>query len=100
MGCFLSASTYQPSLLLATFSIYKKQANRQEVLHDKAFDTHTITVTEDFKIKIAASFYGYKDVPVIKQNFIDYDGKPLIEPRKFYPKAEFLQMHNEIFASK
>ncbi|SEP36758.1 HNH endonuclease [Mucilaginibacter sp. OK283] len=69
-------------------------------LHDKAFDKYMITVTEDFKIKIAASFYTYKDVSSIKQNFIDYDGKPLIEPRKFYPKTEFLRLHNEIFASK
>jgi putative restriction endonuclease len=69
-------------------------------LHDRAFDKHMITVTEDFKIKISPQFYTCKDVPSIKQNFIDYDGKPLIEPRKFYPKAEFLQMHNEIFASK
>jgi putative restriction endonuclease len=69
-------------------------------LHDKAFDKHMITVTEDFKIKISPKFYACKDVPSIKQNFVDYDGKPLIEPRKFYPKAEFLKLHNELFASK
>lgn len=67
-------------------------------LHDKAFDKHIITVTEDLKLKISPKFYLHQDVPSIKQNFIDYDGKSLIEPRKFYPKSEFLKLHNEIFA--
>jgi len=67
-------------------------------LHDKAFDRHLITITEDLKIKISSKFYKYKDVVSIKQNFIDYDGKSLIEPKKFYPDAEFLKMHNDKFA--
>lgn len=66
-------------------------------LHDRAFDKHIITITEDLKIKISAKFYAHQDVPSIKQNFIDYDGMSLIEPRKFYPKSEFLKLHNEIF---
>lgn len=65
-------------------------------LHDKAFDRHLITVTEDLKIKISARFYNYKDVLSIKQNFIDYDGKSLIAPKKFYPNAEFLRIHNDL----
>ena len=66
-------------------------------LHDKAFDRHLITVTEDLKIKISSRFYNHKDVLSIKQNFIDYDGKPIIAPKKFYPDAEFLKMHNGKF---
>jgi putative restriction endonuclease len=66
-------------------------------LHDKAFDRHLITVTEDLKIKISPKFYKYKDVLSIKQNFIDYDGKSLIAPKKFYPDAEFLRIHNDKF---
>jgi putative restriction endonuclease len=69
-------------------------------LHDKAFDKHMITVTEAFKIKISAKFYDQKEVCAIKQNFIDIDGQQIIEPKKFYPKAEFLKMHNDIFASR
>jgi putative restriction endonuclease len=66
-------------------------------LHDKAFDKHLITVTEDLKIKISTKFYQYKDVLSIKQNFIDYDGQALLPPKKFYPDTEFLRMHNDIF---
>jgi len=69
-------------------------------LHDKAFDKHLITVTEDLSIKISAKFYEHKDIVSIKQNFIDYDGKQLIEPKKFYPDVDFLKMHNDTFAAK
>jgi len=69
-------------------------------LHDKAFDKHLITVTEDLSIKISAKFYEHKDIVSIKQNFIDYDGKQLIEPKKFYPDVDFLKMHNDTFATK
>jgi len=68
-------------------------------LHDKAFDKHLITVTEDLTIKISQKFYQYKDVESINQNFIAYDGKQLIEPRKFFPDIEFLKIHNEIFTA-
>jgi putative restriction endonuclease len=68
-------------------------------LHDKAFDRHLITVTEDLKIKISSRFYSYGDVLSIKQNFIDFDGKDLIAPKKFYPEIEFLKIHNDRFAS-
>jgi putative restriction endonuclease len=66
-------------------------------LHDKAFDKNLITVTEDLKIKISSKFLKYRDVESIRQNFIDYDGKRLIEPKKFYPDIEFLKMHNDKF---
>jgi putative restriction endonuclease len=68
-------------------------------LHDKAFDRHLITITEDLKIKISPKFYKHKDILSIKQNFIDYDGKPLLPPKKFYPDVEFLRMHNDKFNS-
>lgn len=66
-------------------------------LHDKAFDKHLITITEDLKIKISNKFYKHKDVPSIKQNFIDYDGKSLLVPKKFYPNIEFLKIHNDSY---
>jgi len=67
------------------------------MLHDKAFDKHLITVTEELEIKISSRFYKHKEVPSIKQNFIDYNGRSLIAPKKFYPDATFLRMHNDRF---
>lgn len=68
-------------------------------LHDKAFDCGLITVTEDLKIKISSKFHAQKELLSIKQNFIDYEGKELIAPNKFYPDKNFLKTHNERFMS-
>jgi putative restriction endonuclease len=65
-------------------------------LHDKAFDKHLITVTEDLKIKISSRFYQHKDIESIRQNFINYDGKEIIAPKKFHP-SDFLKIHNDKF---
>jgi len=69
-------------------------------LHDRAFDQHLITVTEDLKIKISSKFYKHENVLSIKQNFIDFDGKDIIAPEKFDPDASFLKIHNDKFAKK
>ncbi|MGN6639797.1 MAG: HNH endonuclease [Mucilaginibacter sp.] len=69
-------------------------------LHDKAFDKHLITVTEDLKIKISPKFYKLKKNLSIEQNFIDIDGHEIIAPKKFYPDIEFLKMHNQKFEEK
>lgn len=69
-------------------------------LHDKAFDKHLITVTEDLKVKVSPKFYKHSAIQSIVQNFLDYDGRPLIEPKKFYPDIESLKIHNEKFDKK
>jgi len=69
-------------------------------LHDKAFDKHLITVTEDLKIKISSNFYKHANVLSIKQNFIDFDSQQIITPKKFEPDALFLKIHNEKFVKK
>lgn len=66
-------------------------------LHDKAFDCGLLTITEDLKIKISSTFLKSQDILSIKQNFIDYEGKSLIAPQKFFPDVEFLKVHNERF---
>lgn len=97
----------QPELIVASHILpwSKDKGNRLNPknglalnpLHDKAFDCGLITITTDLKIKVSSSFLKNQDVPSIKQNFIDYDGKPLIEPQKFFPDIEFIKVHNERF---
>lgn len=97
----------QPELIVASHILpwSKDKGNRLNPknglalnpLHDKAFDCGLITITTDLKIKVSSSFLKNQDVPSIKQNFIDYDGKPLIEPQKFFPDIEFIKIHNERF---
>lgn len=69
-------------------------------LHDRAFDKHLITITEDLKIKISPKFYKHPDIPSIKQSFLDYDGKSLTQPKKFYPDIDSLKIHNDKFDKK
>ena len=66
-------------------------------LHDKAFDKYLITITEELKIKISSKLYKHQGIPSIQQNFIDFDGKHILMPKKFDPDAEFLKYHNDKF---
>ncbi|MFD0766750.1 HNH endonuclease [Mucilaginibacter lutimaris] len=66
-------------------------------LHDKAFDRGLITITEDLKIKVASVLMNSTNIQSIRDNFIAYDGKSLIEPKKFFPDVEFLKIHNGRF---
>ncbi|MES2267877.1 MAG: HNH endonuclease [Bacteroidota bacterium] len=66
-------------------------------LHDKAFDRGLITITEDLKIKVASVLMNSANIQSIQDNFIAYDGKSLIEPKKFFPDVEFLKIHNGRF---
>ncbi|MDB5007836.1 MAG: putative restriction endonuclease [Mucilaginibacter sp.] len=104
--CCITGIT-QPELLVASHilpwstdkgnRLNPKNGLALNTLHDKAFDCGLITITTDLKIKISPSFLKNSAILSIKQNFIDYDGKPLIEPQKFFPDVEFLKVHNERF---
>jgi len=104
--CCITGIT-QPELLVASHILpwSKDKGNRLNpknglalnTLHDKAFDCGLIAITEDLRIKISSSFLKNGDIPSIKHNFIDYEGRQLIEPQKFFPDVDFLKMHNERF---
>jgi putative restriction endonuclease len=66
-------------------------------LHDKAFDCGLITITEDLKVKVSPVFMKHKGLASIQQNFIAYNGKDLLEAKKFSPDVEFLKVHHERF---
>jgi putative restriction endonuclease len=65
-------------------------------LHDKAFDRGLITITEDLKIKVSSTLMS-STVPSIRDNFIAFNGKDLIAPKKFSPEPTFLRIHNDRF---
>ena len=68
-------------------------------LHDKAFDCGLITVTEDLKIKVSSKLLKSSHIESINQNFTQYDGKELLEAKKFQPDAKFLKIHSDRFKS-
>lgn len=96
-----------PELLVASHIIpWSKDENNRvspknglslNALHDKAFDRYLITVTEDLKIKVSSRFNEHRDIETVKQNFLDYDDKQIILPKKFDLSADFLKYHNDQF---
>jgi putative restriction endonuclease len=60
-------------------------------LHDKAFDRFLITITEDFRVKIADILKT--DSPVNRAFFIPYDNLQITLPQRFRPAGEFLRRH-------
>ncbi|TFF33504.1 HNH endonuclease [Mucilaginibacter psychrotolerans] len=97
----------QTSLLVASHILpwSKDEGNRLNpknglalnCLHDKAFDRGLLTITEDFKIKVSSVFLKSAGIPSIQENFIAYDGMPLLSPKKFSIDVEFLKVHNSTF---
>lgn len=63
-------------------------------IHDRAFDTGLITVTTSYKIRISRQVYKLLPNNMIKEWFIDYEGKNITLPEKFFPSAGSLQWHN------
>ncbi len=66
-------------------------------LHDKAFDCGLITVTKGLRIKVSSKLLKNSQIESIHQNFAQYDGKLILEAKKFQPDAEFLKIHNDSF---
>lgn len=64
-------------------------------IHDKAFDCGLITVTDDYIIKVSP--YLYESLPdrIIKEWFIDIEGRAIDLPDKFLPSKEYLKWHND-----
>jgi putative restriction endonuclease len=66
-------------------------------LHDKAFENGLITITPDYIIKVSSELKKKGASEQMEELFIQYDGKPMHEPKKFWPNPEFLRLHNQRF---
>ncbi|MFD0795504.1 HNH endonuclease [Mucilaginibacter litoreus] len=96
----------QPELLIASHILpWSEDAGNRlnprnglslNALHDKAFERGLITISEDLKIKVSSILLN-SSVPSICDNFIAFNGKNLIQPKKFSPEAAFLRRHNDKF---
>lgn len=65
-------------------------------LHDKAFENGYLTIDDNYKIRIS-SMLKKNPVKSIAANFLKYDGKSILQPRKFLPGIEFLKTHHTKF---
>ena len=64
-------------------------------VHDKAFDLGLIAITPEYKIKVSNQIHKLLPDNVIKEWFVDYDGKGIILPNRFLPSKEYLKWHYE-----
>lgn len=64
-------------------------------LHDRAFDRGLITITPEYKIKISEGVFSLEKEKSVVKNFLKYDNKGIILPKKFFPDQEFLEYHNQ-----
>jgi putative restriction endonuclease len=64
-------------------------------LHDKAFEIGLITITPDYLIKVSPKLRKKGATERVEELFLQYDGKGIYEPKKFWPDVEFLADHNK-----
>lgn len=64
-------------------------------LHDKAFEKGLITITPDYTIKVSSELKKKGATEKEEELFIQYDGKQIHEPKKFWPEPDFLRSHYE-----
>lgn len=62
-------------------------------LHDKAFDRGLITITKD--LKIVVSSVVEHETPE-DEYLWRYNGEPITLPKRFAPRAEFIEYHNDM----
>lgn len=93
-----------PSLLIASHIIpwSHDKANRVNprnglllsALHDKAFDSGIITITDDMTVRVSSEHLQGND-DFFSQAIGVYDGREIALPQKFEPSREFLRYHRE-----
>jgi len=64
-------------------------------IHDKAFDTGLITITEDYIIRVSPHLYESLPDRIVKEWFVDIDGRAIDLPDKFLPSKQYLKWHND-----
>ena len=62
-------------------------------IHDRAFDEGLLTVTSDYKVKLSKSIGDFQKEEIIKRFFIDFEGKEISMPERYYPNKDFLNYH-------
>lgn len=97
----------EPRLLIASHIVPWSQdkANRLNPsnglclssIHDRAFDQHLISLTDDLKILIGDFVKQRRDEPLIQSAFLSIEGKYIDIPEKFMPEKIFIEKHRSEF---
>ena len=68
-------------------------------LHDRAFDTHLLTIDPDLRVLVSDRLLGL-DGGLAATAFAQVHGKPITLPERFHPDPKFLAHHRERFQQK
>lgn len=63
-------------------------------IHDKAFDKHLFSLTDDHRVILSAQIKNSKD-DFLRQVFLPTEGKEISLPDKFAPELSFIARHRE-----
>ena len=63
--------------------------------YDAAFDKHLITFDEHYKMVLSKSLRDHCTVQVLKDYFLNFEGKKISLPAKFLPDVDLLAKHRE-----
>jgi putative restriction endonuclease len=97
----------EPRLLIASHIVPWNQdkANRLNpgnglclsALHDRAFDQHLISLTDDLTILVGDAIKRRRDEPMMQSVFLALEGKHIGLPEKFMPEQSFIVQHRSAF---
>ena len=97
----------EPRLLIASHIVpwSQDQANRLNpgnglclsALHDRAFDQHLISLSDDLRILIGDAIKRRRDEAMMHSVFLALEGKRISLPEKFMPEKSFIAQHRLVF---
>lgn len=97
----------EPRLLIASHIVPWNQdkANRLNpgnglclsALHDRAFDQHLISLTDDLTILVGDAIKRRRDEPMMQSVFLALEGKHIALPEKFMPEKILITQHRLAF---
>jgi putative restriction endonuclease len=63
-------------------------------MHDRAFDRGFLTITPDYKVKLATAIKDLDDNEAVRSFLLQYDSLSITLPNRFVPDPIFLEYHN------
>lgn len=103
-ACCMSGLS-EPRLLVASHIVsWKNDADNRlnprnglclSSLHDKAYDTGSITVLPDYSIAVSLEICRQTNDKFIQEALVSCQGKTIKLPEKFLPAKEFLEWHSQ-----
>lgn len=94
-GRFLVASHIVPWSDDASIRLHPGNGLCLSTIHDKAFDSHLFSVTDDYRVVLSEQLKSTKD-QFLRQVFWPIEGQSISLPDKFLPEIDFLTRHRSL----